>query len=211
MNKNLTDIVMVVDRSGSMQSIREEAEGGLNAFVEDQKKQTGDARLTLVQFDTEYEFVHDGMPVKDVPKFTLVPRGWTALLDAVGRAVVQTGARLEKLPESDRPGLVVFVVVTDGQENSSKEFKLAKVKEMIEHQQNVYGWKFIYLGANQDSFAEAGKMGFAAAGVADYTEQTSGKAYAKASNLVGTMRSARSSDAPVLCSFSDEDRKDLKK
>jgi hypothetical protein len=98
MRTDLTDITMVIDRSGSMESIRTDAEGGINTFIDSQKTEPGEALLTLVQFDTEYEFVHKGAAIGSVPKFTLVPRGSTALLDAVGRAINETGARLAAIP-----------------------------------------------------------------------------------------------------------------
>ena len=161
MRNDLTDVTVVLDRSGSMQSCRDDAEGGLNTFIEEQKKQPGETLFTLVQFDTEYEFVHKGKPIRDVGPCELVPRGMTALLDAVGRAIAETGERLAAMPEPDRPGLVVFVIVTDGQENSSKEYTKPQIKEMIERQQNDYKWQFTFLGANQDAFAEAHGIGIA--------------------------------------------------
>ena len=100
---------------------------------------------------------------------SLVPRGSTALLDAVGRAINETGERLAKMNEEDRPGLVVFVVMTDGEENSSQEFSKDQIKQMITHQQDTYGWHFTFLGANQDAFAEAGALGIHAAGVANFS------------------------------------------
>ena len=166
MNSDLTDITLVIDRSGSMEAIREDAEGGVNAFVREQAKHPGEALLTLVQFDTEYDFIHKGIPVKQVPAYKLVPRGSTALLDAVGRAINETGERLANMAEPDRPGLVIFVIVTDGEENSSHEFSKARIKQMIDQQQTKYSWQFTFLGANQDAFAEAGGMGIHAAGVA---------------------------------------------
>ena len=99
MRPDLTDITLVVDRSGSMESIWNDAEGGVNAFIEEQSKQPGEALLTLVQFDTDYEFVHNGVPIQDVPKYELQPRGMTALLDAVGRAINETGERMAKMAE----------------------------------------------------------------------------------------------------------------
>jgi uncharacterized protein YegL len=104
MRTDLTDITMVIDRSGSMESIRTDAEGGINTFIDSQKSEPGEALLTLVQFDTEYEFIHKGAAIGSVPKFKLVPRGSTALLDAVGRAINETGARLAAMEESQRPG-----------------------------------------------------------------------------------------------------------
>ena len=159
MNANLSDLTIVVDRSGSMESIRTDAEGGLNHLIDEQKKAPGNCNLTLVQFDNQYECVHSGVRVADVPKFTLVPRGGTALLDAVGRAVNETGARLAAMREEDRPANVIFVIVTDGGENASREFTKSKVSEMVKRQTEAYKWKFTYIGANQDAFAEAAKMG----------------------------------------------------
>ena len=144
--------------------------------------------MTLVQFDTEYEFLHRGVPVQQVPPYRLVPRGMTALLDAVGRAINETGERLAKMDETDRPGLVVFVVMTDGEENSSKEFSKDQVKQMITHQQEKYGWHFTFLGANQDAFAEAGALGIHAAGVAHDVPEKVGTAYGMTGRKVSRMR-----------------------
>ncbi len=105
-----------------MAKIKDDADGGVNTFVSEQAKEPGEALVTLLQFDTEYEFLHKGMPIRQVPKYELVPRGMTALLDAVGRAINETSERLLKMAEQDRPGLVIFVVVTDGHENSLLEF-----------------------------------------------------------------------------------------
>ena len=119
MRTDLTDITMVIDRSGSMQSIQSDAQGGINSFIQQQKQEPGETLLTLVQFNTDYEFVHSGVAVKHVPEFHLKPTGSTALLDAVGRTINEAGTRLAATDEFQRPGLVVFVIVTDGQENSS--------------------------------------------------------------------------------------------
>lgn len=203
MRADLADITLVVDRSGSMQSIREDAEGGVNSFITGQVKQPGEARLTLVQFDTEYEFVHRGVPVGQVPPYQLVPRGSTALLDAVGRAINETGARLAAMNEADRPGLVVFVVVTDGQENSSREFTRAAIREMIEHQQTHYSWQFTFLGANQDAFAEGAALGVAQAGCANFSAGKVAVAYRNVDAKVGRMRAARKAGAAVINEFTD--------
>jgi hypothetical protein len=191
MRNDLTDITMVMDRSGSMTACQSDAEGGLNTFIKEQKELPGDAVLTLVQFDTDYEFVHKAMPIKDVPKCYLVPRGWTALLDAVGRAIVETGDRLRKTPEKDRPGLVCFVIITDGLENSSKEFTQAKIKSMIEHQQDKYNWKFTFLGANQDAFSEGGSLGLKYDAITTFNSLTSSPAaFSAASATTGVLRAA---------------------
>ena len=209
MNSNLTDITLVVDRSGSMQDIRSDAEGGVNAFIENQAKEPGEALLTLVQFDTEYEFLHNGMPIADVPKYGLVPRGATALLDAVGRAINETGERLSKMNEADRPGLVVFVVMTDGLENSSQEFSRSRIKEMIQHQQQNYSWQFTFLGADQDAFAEANAMGMDAAGAANFAKHKVAAAYGSTGAKVSRMRRQRSAGETVVNEFTLEERQDM--
>jgi hypothetical protein len=210
MRSDLTDITLVVDRSGSMASVREDAEGGVNTFIRQQAAEPGEALLTLVQFDTEYEFVERGRPVKEVPPYVLQPRGMTALLDAVGRAIVETGQRLAAIDEANRPGLVIFVVMTDGHENSSREFTKARIKEMIEHQQAKYNWQFTFLGANQDAFAEAAALGIGAAGSADFASDKHFVAYAMAGAKVARMRKQRSSEQSVDNNFTDEEREAMK-
>lgn len=209
MRSDLTDITVVMDRSGSMSSIKDEAENGLNSFIEEQKKLPGDATFTLVEFDTEYNFVHNGVPLKDVPKCKLVPRGMTALLDAVGRAVNETGDRLSKMPEDQRPGLVVFVIITDGQENASHEFTRKQIKEMIEHQTNVYNWKFTFLGANQDAFAEAASIGISAQAAANFAAKNADVAYKSAHKNLMRMRSQSMSGEQVSCSYSQDERSQM--
>lgn len=209
MKLDLTDITLVVDRSGSMQDICSDAEGGVNAFIENQAKEPGEALLTLVQFDTEYEFLHKGGPIGEAPKYELVPRGATALLDAVGRAINETGERLSKMNEADRPGLVVFVVMTDGLENSSQEFSKPRIKEMIQHQQNVFGWQFTFLGADQDAFAEASAMGMDAAGAANFSKDKIAAAYGHTGAKVARMRRQRSQGDAVVNEFTPEERQDM--
>jgi hypothetical protein len=189
-----------------MASCRDDAEGGLNTFIEEQKKHPGETLFTLVQFDTEYEFLHKGKPIREVGPCELVPRGMTALLDAVGRAIAETGERLAAMPEPDRPGLVVFVIVTDGEENSSKEYTKPQIKEMIERQQNDYKWKFSFLGANQDAFAEAGDIGIALDAVANYKPRRSKEAFLAASANVGRMKRAMASGQSVFSAFTPEER-----
>jgi hypothetical protein len=210
MRSDLTDITLVVDRSGSMQEIRSDAQGGVNAFIEKQAEEPGEALLTLVQFDIEYDFVHKGIPVQQIPKYELCPRGATALLDAVGRAINETGERLAKMDEQDRPGLVVFVIMTDGQENSSREFTKPQVKEMIEEQQSKYDWHFTFLGADQDAFGEAGKLGIVADGAAQYSKSKVRAAYAGTSSKVGRMRKQAMAGDTVRNEFTDEERNEMK-
>ncbi|MFM7540991.1 MAG: vWA domain-containing protein [Planctomycetota bacterium] len=158
MNPDLTEIACILDRSGSMESIREDAIGGFNAFLKTQREQSGQARLTLVLFDNEYEVPENGVPlarVKPLDSTTFVPRGATALYDAIGRTINEIGARLARLPEAERPAKVVVAILTDGQENSSKEFTREAIRSMIEHQRTAYSWEFVYLAANQDAVMAA--------------------------------------------------------
>ncbi|MEM9996193.1 MAG: hypothetical protein AAF809_00710 [Bacteroidota bacterium] len=164
MNHALTELVCILDRSGSMESIRADAIGGFNAFLGEQKKLNGEARLTLVLFDHEYDRRLDAAPLAEVEPLTeatFVPRGNTALLDAVGRTIDDVGARLARTPEAERPGSILVCILTDGMENASSDYTRDRVKSMIEHQQEKYGWEFQFLAANQDAFAEASRIGIA--------------------------------------------------
>lgn len=158
-NKAYTDITIILDRSGSMAGLQKETIGGLNSFIQ---RQTG-AVIQVVQFDDQYE---PGQPAVALlhpmfNEFTYTPRGMTALYDAIGKTINAAGARFAALKEEDRPEKVLFVIITDGMENSSHEFTNAKIKEMIAHQQSKYQWDFVYMGANQDAWAVGSTMGFA--------------------------------------------------
>ncbi len=209
MKLDFSDVTVVLDRSGSMAACLTDAEGGVNTFIEEQKKHPGECAFSLVEFDTEYNFVHKATPVAEVGRYTLVPRGSTALLDAVGRAINETGERLAALKEEDRPSLVVFVIVTDGQENASKEFNRAQIKEMIERQQKDYNWQFTFLGANQDAFAEAGSLGIASQSVGLYHRDKTGVAFVAASSNVSRMRAASASGQKVDNSYTSEELKSM--
>ncbi|MGD9168822.1 MAG: VWA domain-containing protein [Candidatus Thiodiazotropha sp.] len=209
MNQYLTDITVVLDRSGSMSTCRTDAEGGLNQFITDQKKSEGECVFTLVQFDTDYEFVHKGVPINEVGHCQLTPRGMTALHDAVGRAINETGLRLSSMPEESRPGLVIFVILTDGMENASKEFKLDQIKEMIQTQQDQFNWKFTFLGANQDAFAAGSSMGIDAKTTANYSTNQSQKAFANASAAVCRARGASAAGMDPQLFYTDKEREDM--
>lgn len=159
-NQNLTEVIVLIDRSGSMTSIKNDMEGGFNTFIEEQKKIAGECQVTVAQFDTEYEILYSGKNVQDVPKLELVPRGSTALFDSLAKLITDVGTRLASTKEEERPGKVICLVITDGYENASHEFTRQKIFDMITHQRDKYNWEFIYLGANQDAFAEGGSMGF---------------------------------------------------
>jgi len=202
MKKGFADITLIVDRSGSMLACRDDAEGGINQLIEEQAAAGGDAVLTLVQFDTEYEFIHKGMPIKCVPKYTLVPRGMTALLDAVGKAIAETGERLAALAEADRPDTVFCVIVTDGAENASREFTKQQVCDMIETQKTDYNWQFTFIGASPDTFAVAGSFGIAADQTLQYDPSKTGDAYRTISSAMSVSRGTGD-----MMSYTDEDRK----
>jgi hypothetical protein len=161
MNKNLTEIIFLLDRSGSMAGLEGDTIGGFNAFVEKQSKLEGETILTAVLFDDEYEVLWNGI---DANKSRLTDkeyyvRGCTALLDAVGKTILDVGYRLSNTNEELRPGNVIFVITTDGMENASREFSYKKIKELIKHQQEKYGWEFIFMGANIDAAKEAESIG----------------------------------------------------
>lgn len=162
MEKGLSEIICIIDRSGSMGIIIDDAIGGFNHFLDEQKKLPGKAALTYVQFNSELEVIHENKPLQDVEpinKNTYNPCGVTALLDAVGKTIDSTGQRLAGIPEENRPENVIVAILTDGHENASRNYTLSQVREMINHQKETYSWEFIFLGANQDAFAEAAKMG----------------------------------------------------
>ena len=153
MDPNHTKIAVVMDRSGSMASVHEATVSGFNEFINGQKQTPGTADLMLVLFDDRYEVPYD-KPISQVEPMTLaefVPRGTTALNDAIGKTVTGIGSKLAQLPEAERPGQVIVVILTDGHENASKEFSREQVARMIEHQRSVYSWQFLFLGANQDA------------------------------------------------------------
>lgn len=161
MNKDLTRIIVILDRSGSMNSIRDDAIGGFNAFVEEQKAVPGEATLTLVQFDDKYEPNYENIPldeVDDLDETTFVPRGSTALLDAIGRTVVGACADIDKMAEEARPGKVMVAILTDGAENASREFNKEQVLNAITERTKA-GWEFLYLSADADAFRDAGGYG----------------------------------------------------
>ncbi len=167
-NMNKSHITMILDRSGSMGSVASDVIGAVNLFIDEQKKVPSDCTWTLVQFDDQapFEIVANHVRLVDAKHLTsetYQPRGGTPLLDAIGKGIVTLGEKLASLPENERPGKVIFVIQTDGQENQSKEYTKARIKEMIERQTKDYNWTFIFLGANQDAIHEASQFGIAAA------------------------------------------------
>lgn len=177
MESQTTEIAILMDASGSMQSIRDDAVGGLNAFVEGQKKEPGRANLTVTFFDSErFDRWVDGIDIRKCPVLgdEYQPGACTPLLDATGRTIEELGQRLRRLPEAKRPGKVMVIVITDGHENASTVYTKEKIKEMIRHQEDVYKWEFVYLGANVDAFDEGLALGFRRDRIAGYKSSKKG-------------------------------------
>lgn len=171
MNDHLTEIAFILDRSGSMESMAGAAIDGFNRMLREQQAEPGQARLTLVLFDDQYEVPVNSLPVSEVVELdatTYVPRGSTALLDAVGRTIDELGARLAATPEPERPGQVIVAILTDGMENASLRHTWQDISRRIRHQTENYQWKFLFLGANQDAIATAGRMSIQAADAANF-------------------------------------------
>lgn len=159
---DVTEVVVLLDRSGSMDPLRQATIDGINELIAEQRKMPGRVRFSLVLFDDRYEPVYEGEPLENVPKMTrenYIPRGTTALLDAWGRAMIETEARISGQPEAEQPDLVLFVVVTDGLENASQEYTDHQVFNAVSRHRNHDGWRFIYLGANQDAIREGSRYG----------------------------------------------------
>jgi uncharacterized protein YegL len=161
MNKNVTEIIFLLDRSGSMGGLENDTIGGFNSFVKKQCELEGETLLTTVLFDDHYDVLWNGVDARNI-RLTdkeYYVRGCTALLDAVGKTILKVGHRLSRSSEEQRPSKVIFVITTDGEENSSQEFNYEKVKELIKHQQEKYSWEFIFMGANIDAAKEADTLG----------------------------------------------------
>ena len=173
-DKNFTAIAVLMDRSGSMQTIRSDAEGALKSFIEEQAKVEGSCTIRLSEFDTVYNDVYPSVSLPFAPAYSLRPRGGTALYDGIGRLINDFGTELEAIPEPMRPGNVLVVIVTDGQENSSREFNKGMVRAMIQNQSRVYNWNFLFLAANQDAVLTGGNLGIDAGSSLTFGTSTAG-------------------------------------
>jgi len=162
MKENFTSINVVVDRSGSMRGLVTDTIGGFNQFLKDQKDLPDDAVMTLCTFSTDYTLVHDFVKLADVPELctkSYSVGGGTALLDALGTTIDSVGERLSNMPEEERPSKVLFLIITDGEENSSTMFSHKDIKEKITHQKDVYNWDFVFMGANLDAIMAGESIG----------------------------------------------------
>ena len=177
MKKNLTELVFILDRSGSMAGLEKDTIGGFNAMIEKQRAEAGEAIISTVLFDNISEVIHDRLTLENVPKLTekeYYVRGCTALLDAVGGAIHHIGNVHKYAREEDRPERTLFVITTDGMENASRRYTYDKVKAQITRQKEKYGWEFLFLGANIDAAREAARFGIAADRAANYHADSEG-------------------------------------
>ena len=200
MKKNLTEIVFILDRSGSMTGLEADTIGGFNAMIEKQKREPGDVLVSTVLFDHYNEVLHDRVDIRKIAPMTrkdYYVRGSTALLDAVGNAIHHIGNVHKYAREEDRPEKTLFVITTDGMENASREYDYDTVKRMILRQQKKYGWEFIFLGANIDATREAARFGIRPECAADYHADRQGTVvvYEAVSEAVCSVRACRPMDA----------------
>jgi len=210
-NPDLTHIEFVLDRSGSMHSIKADIEGGFDAFIADQRTHPGQCTVSLTQFDNEYEPVFTAIDVRDVRPLNLQPRGATAMLDAIGRSILALGERLAAQPEAERPGTVIMAVMTDGMENASREFTYVAIKELVTRQEQAYKWQFLYMGADQDAIEVGASIGVRADRSLSYGRGKSREAYAATSALTRKLKDAMVAGAPLASvAFSEEDRQATK-
>lgn len=210
MDNNYTDISIILDRSGSMGSIKKSTIDGFNGLLSEQKNLEGDACLTLIQFDNEYQMDYNATPIKEVLSLndkTYQPRGATALHDAIGKTIKTAGRRFSAMAENDRPAKVLFVIITDGYENASSNYNAKEINDLITHQTEKYNWTFVFMGANQDAILAARDLGVESKQSLTFAanEQGAEEAFQSLSNKMHIMREASVSEAKF--EFSKSDRK----
>ena len=199
MKKNLTELVFILDRSGSMFGLEEDTVGGFNAMLDRQRGEEGEALVSTVLFSSGSEVIHDRVDIRSIAPMTrkqYAVGGSTALLDAIGDAVHHIGNVHKYAREEDRPGRTLFVIMTDGMENASRRYTAARVREMIEHRKADCGWEFLFLGANIDAVETAARMGIGADRTANYHSDHQGTAlnYRAVSDAISDVRSSRPLD-----------------
>ena len=218
MKKNLTELVMILDRSGSMHGLESDTIGGYNSMLRRQRETEGEVLVSTVLFNSRSEVLYDRVPLKDMPQMTekeYVTGGCTALLDAVGGAIHHIGNVHKYAREEDRPEKTIFVITTDGMENASRQYSYDRIKEMVERQKEKYGWEFLFLGANIDAIRTAGRFGISADRAANYNSDHEGTVL-NYEVLAETVSVMRGSAAPIDGSWKrrideDYDRRGRKK
>jgi uncharacterized protein YegL len=212
MKKNLTELVFILDKSGSMSGLEKDTIGGYNSMLEQQRKVDGECVITTVLFDNCYELLHDRIDIRAVRPISereYFVGGSTALLDAIGKTIHKIGTAQKNTAEDYRAEKVMFVIITDGEENSSRQYSSTQVKKMIQRQKERYGWEFIFLGANIDAVETAGRFGIDADRAVDYVPDSEGTElnFRMMSETVAAFRECGA--VPTACL--DEIRKDMKK
>ena len=211
MKKNLTELVFILDRSGSMRGLEADTIGGFNAMIEKQRREDGEALVSTVLFDSTCEVIHDRVDIRRVAPLTereYFVRGCTALLDAIGEAVHHIGNVHKYAREEDVPEHTLFVITTDGMENASRRYSSDDVKRMIQRQKERYGWEFLFLGANIDAVETAGHFGIDADRAVDYHADSEGTRlnYAVLADAISDVRAS----GAVPSGWSARIRKDYK-
>lgn len=177
--ENFTSINVIIDASGSMRHLQFDTIGSFNTFLKEQQAVPGEAAFTLCSFNTSINLVHDFAKLGAVPMLdakTYAPTGGTALLDAIGTTIDSVGAKLAALDESERPSKVLFLVVTDGHENSSRVYSPERIKDMVQHQKDVYSWEFVFMGANIDAITAGANLGVSTQNTLNYVPTAAGTA-----------------------------------
>lgn len=193
MNKNLTEIIFIIDKSGSMHHLVDDTIGGFNSFVEEQKEEDGEAKLTTVLFSSARQKLYDGLDIREVPQMDrkqYFASGTTAMLDAIGETIDEVQQRIDNTPEKERPAHILCVITTDGMENASHTYSKTQIQNMIEHQTKGHGWEFIFLGANMDAVHEASALGINQNNAATYVPDSIGTTtlYAAVSTATKSVR-----------------------
>ena len=212
MKKNLTELVFILDRSGSMAGLEGDTIGGFNAMMEKQKREPGETLVSTVLFDQDTQVIHDRVPLEKLGPLTeeeYYVRGSTALLDAVGGAIRHIGNVHKYAREEDVPEKTLFVITTDGMENASRHYDYDRVKDMIRRQQERYGWEFLFLGANIDAAREAGRFGIRPECAADYHADSRGTRVIYES-LSQAVHQVRACAAPLQADWKKEIDRDFK-
>ena len=215
MKKGLTEMVFILDRSGSMGGLEKDTIGGFNSLIEKQKKEEGEALVSTVLFDNYQEVLHDRIPLDKIGRMTeeeYYVRGCTALLDAIGGAINHIGNIHKYAREEDVPEKTIFVITTDGLENASSRYSYRDVKKMIKRQEEKYGWEFLFLGANIDVARESGRLGIRADRAVRYVNDSEGVElnYAAVGCAVSALRSMKNT-AEFDGSWKESIEKDFKK
>ena len=210
--KNYTDLNIILDRSGSMSSIANDMTGGIKSFLENERKTGDETKVSFFRFDDVYETVFVDRDIKEDLNISVEPRGSTALLDALGRTIVSVGEKLSKMEEKDRPNRVLFLVITDGFENSSKEFTSEIVSEKVKHQREKYAWDFVFLGAGEDAvFAQHKNIGISASSSMGFARNKDAilKSWNSVSENFQTYKKLDRNDSQTYCcSFEFSDKKE---